>query len=337
MNMKLIRVLAFPLTPLYYIVTSLRNRLYDWGIKKSVDFNFPVICVGNLSVGGTGKTPMIEYLIRLLKDDFEIATLSRGYKRKSKGFLMAHGQVKVEDLGDEPYQFYTKFKETITVAVDSDRVNGIKKLKALRPQVHAVLLDDAFQHRRVRAGLNILLTSFDNLYVNDYVLPVGNLREGAKGAGRADIIVITKCPEHLSHEKKESVLKAIDPEGNQQVFFSFIKYANEVHSSKKALTLDDLKNLTLVTGIANASPLVEFLRGRGLEFEHLSYKDHYEFSLKDVKRFESLTTILTTEKDFMRLRKYDALKDKLYYIPIELGIDQHTDFDRAVRRFVSSY
>ena len=196
--MKLIRNIAFPLVPVYYAVTRLRNKLYDLGLKKSTSYNFPVICVGTLSVGGTGKTPMIEYLIELLKDDYRIATLSRGYKRKSKGFQLANEFSSAESLGDEPFQFYNKFKNTILVAVDTDRTNGIAQLKQLDNPPDVILLDDAFQHRKVKAGFNILLTTYNKPYFEDFVLPTGNLRESSKGAKRANMIIVTKCPDNLS-------------------------------------------------------------------------------------------------------------------------------------------
>ena len=187
--MKLLRYLALPLVPIYYLVTWFRNMLYDYGIKKSKAYAFPVICVGNLSVGGTGKTPMIEYLIRLLKSDYQLATLSRGYKRKTSGFQWANEKASAQSIGDEPYQFYNKFKDAILVSVDTDRVHGISKIMQLHRTTDVILLDDAYQHRHVKAGLNILLTTYNNPYFNDWVLPTGNLREPKIGAKRADIIV----------------------------------------------------------------------------------------------------------------------------------------------------
>ncbi|WP_242085420.1 tetraacyldisaccharide 4'-kinase [Aestuariivivens sediminis] len=335
--MKFLRAIAIPIMPFYYLVTGFRNCLYDWGLKKSTFFNFPVICVGNLSVGGTGKTPMIEYLIRLLKDDYKIATLSRGYKRKTKGFLLANDHVSAEELGDEPFQFYNKFKGNIHVAVDGNRIHGINQLMVLNPRPEVFLLDDAYQHRRVKAGLNILLTSYDNLYVNDYVLPVGNLRESRRGANRADIIVVTKCPKHLDKDKKISVMEQINLKDNQRLFFSYIKYAQQAQSSSSYIKLEGLKPFTLVTGIANAHPLVKHLKEMGLDFEHLNFKDHYEFSSQDVKRFEALSSpIITTEKDYMRLKKYSTIADKLYYLPIEIGIDKTEVFNRMVLDYIKN-
>ena len=234
--MKLIRNIAIPFVPVYYAITSLRNTLYDLGVIKSVSYDFPVICVGNLSVGGTGKTPMIEYLIHLLKDDFKVATLSRGYKRKTKGFILADTFSTAQTLGDEPFQFYNKFKNDILVAVDTDRKNAIKELMQLDSLPEVVLLDDAFQHRKVKAGFNILLTTYSNPYFNDFVLPTGNLREPRNGAKRANVIIVTKCPSHLSETEKSKFLKAIDPEENQYVFFSSIDYSNEIVSGENIKT-----------------------------------------------------------------------------------------------------
>ncbi|MBQ0769262.1 MAG: tetraacyldisaccharide 4'-kinase, partial [Bizionia sp.] len=182
--MKLLRYLLFPIMPIYFVVTWLRNQLYDYGLKKSKTYHFPVLCVGNLSAGGTGKTPMVEYLIRLLKSDFKIATLSRGYGRETDGFVLGSAKANAKSLGDEPFQFYSKFSKDIMVAVDANRQQGIAKLRELLLKPEAIILDDAFQHRKVTAGLNILLTTYSNLYYKDFVLPTGDLREPRAGAKR---------------------------------------------------------------------------------------------------------------------------------------------------------
>ena len=226
--MKIFRFILFPIMPIYYLVTWLRNKLYDLGIKKSVSYGFPVICVGNLSTGGTGKTPMIEYLIHLLKADYKVATLSRGYKRKTKGFQLADKNATAETIGDEPFQFYSKFRNEILVAVDANRCNGIQNL--LNENSEVILLDDAYQHRKVKAGFNILLTTYNNPYFNDLVLPTGNLREPKGGASRANIIVVTKCPKGLSDNEKSNYIKRIHPEKHQHVFFSSIAYSDSLFS-----------------------------------------------------------------------------------------------------------
>lgn len=333
--MKLIRKIAFPFVPVYYVITSLRNRLYDLGIKKSTSYHFPVICVGNLSVGGTGKTPMIEYLIHLLKDDYKVATLSRGYKRKTKGFQLGDLFSNAETLGDEPFQFYNKFKNNILVAVDTNRTHGIQHLKQLEKAPDVILLDDAFQHRKVKAGFNILLTTYSNPYFLDYVLPTGNLRESRSGAKRADIIMVTKCPNNLSEKEKSKFIKAIKPKENQHVFFSWIEYSNEIFSGQTKLNMDSVNNFTLVTGIANANPLVEFFQKKDLQFEHLNYNDHYEFSQQDIIELEKKKLIVTTEKDFMRLKQYPSLKNKLFYLPIQVGINDEASFNTLIKEFVT--
>lgn len=334
--MKLIRNLAFPFVPVYYAVTSLRNALYDLGLKKSTAYTFPVICVGNLSAGGTGKTPMIEYLIDLLKGDYKIATLSRGYKRKTKGFQLANEFSSAESLGDEPFQFYNKFKKDILVAVDADRTNGIEQLRELDNPPDVILLDDAFQHRRVKAGFNILLTTFSKPYFKDIVLPTGNLRESRKGAKRANMIIVTKCPDSLSEAEKSKFIKAINPEKDQNVFFSSIEYSNEIFSEESNKSIDTVNNFTLVTGIANANPFVDFLNKKDLKFEHLNYKDHHNFSQKDVIELEKKVLIITTEKDFMRLKQYQSLKDKLFYLPIKVIIDDEVAVNKRIKKFVKT-
>ncbi len=333
--MKLIRYIAFPFVPVYYLATWFRNKLYDIGVKTSKEYDFPIVCVGNLSVGGTGKTPMIEYLVHLLKDEFKVATLSRGYKRKTEGFQLANKDSNAESIGDEPFQFYNKFKEKILVAVDANRVNGIQNLKSLNESLEVILLDDAFQHRKVKAGFYILLTTYYNPYFKDIVLPTGDLREPRSGAKRANIIVITKCPNNLSEVEKNKFINHIKPEQHQKVFFSAINYAEKVYSESSSLKVDDLKNVTLVTGIANATPLVEFLNSKELNFKHLNFKDHHDFTTNDIESLNKESLIITTEKDFMRLKQYPSLKDKLYYLPIKVGIENENEFNKLIKNFVT--
>lgn len=335
-RVKFYRKLVFPFVPVYYLATYVRNKLYDIGIKKSKSYDFPVICAGNLSVGGTGKTPMIEYLIYLLKDDYNIATLSRGYKRKSKGFQIGNESASVEILGDEPFQYYTKFNNDIQVAVDSDRVQGIKSLRELKNIPQIILLDDAFQHRRVKAGFNILLTTYDNLYTDDFLLPSGNLRESHAGAKRADAIVITKCPMALNEIEKGKIINKINPQKHQAVFFSRINYAETVKSMREEVDLSDINNFTLVTGIANATPLVEYLKSKNLKFEHLNYQDHYRFTSNDIEKLSQHKMIITTEKDFMRLQNFNAIQDILYYLPIKVQLNESEKFNKLIKQFVES-
>ncbi len=332
--MRKLRKILWPFSLLYGLIVKIRNFFYDKGIFRSVSFDIPVICVGNLSVGGTGKTPMVEYLVRLLTPHFYMATLSRGYKRKSKGFVLAGPETGVEDLGDEPCQYHEKF-HSVAVAVDTDRVSGIRNLLALQPPPDAVILDDAFQHRRVKAGLNIMLTAWNALYVKDIFLPAGNLRDSRKEARRANIIIVTKCPEDLSTEQKHTVLELLAPEKHQRVFFTTIAYHEQIASLEQTARLSDWTKhrFTLVTGIANAHPLVEFLKGRGMDFEHCDFPDHHDFTENELKALRKKKNILTTEKDFMRLK--DNIKG-IFYIEIQpvFLFGEQEAFDRLVRHYV---
>lgn len=334
--MKLLRKIFFPFVPIYYLVTLLRNYFYDKGWFASKSYKFPVICVGNLSVGGTGKTPMIEFLVKHLKREYKLAILSRGYKRKTKGFVLASNSSTVNDLGDEPFQFYSKYKD-IKVAVDANRQNGIKMLhQQCNPDV--ILLDDAYQHRKVKPGFTILLTTYNNPYYNDCMLPTGDLREPKKGAKRADIIVVTKCPEHLSEKEKNAIVALIKPKSYQKVFFSFISYSKMLYAKNDdKVSINSLKDktFTLVTGIANSKPLVDYLTNLGLNFEHLNYSDHHDFTNAELKLINSKNIILTTEKDFMRLSSY--ITTSLYYLPIDVKLDDETRFIELLNTFLKQF
>jgi tetraacyldisaccharide 4'-kinase len=334
------RKILYPLSVLYGEITRIRNKMYDNGVLKSTQFDIPVIVVGNLSVGGTGKTPQIEYLIRLLEKEYKIAVLSRGYKRKSKGFLIADTSSDAQKIGDEPFQYYQKFKNII-VAVDTDRVNGINQLKGLENPPEIILLDDAFQHRKVDAGFNILLTPYNDLYVDDTMLPSGNLRERTEGAERAQIIIVTKCPNELSDKKQFEVASKLEPALYQTVFFSSIEYASVIKDKKSTISLSDLKDyqVLLVTGIANPTPLVNYLNSESIKFEHLKYPDHHDFSDKEIKNIKSIFNkisskkkiILTTEKDFVRLENQLDVK----YLEIKTVFINHgQDFDKKIINYV---
>ncbi|WP_159018336.1 tetraacyldisaccharide 4'-kinase [Algibacter sp. L3A6] len=334
--MKILRYILFPIMPFYYLATWLRNKLFDLGIKKSKSYSTPVICVGNLSVGGTGKTPMIEHLITILKNEYKVATLSRGYKRKSKGFQLGDKNASAETLGDEPFQFYNKFKEDVLVAVDVDRQNGIEQLMNLANAPEVILLDDAYQHRKVKAGFNILLTTYADPYFKDFVLPTGNLREPRSGANRADIIVVTKYPDNLQETDKALFLKRIHADKNQYVFFSSIAYAETLLSSEKTMNVEDLTSFCLVTGIANPRPLTDFLESKNLKFEHLNFNDHHNFTSADIAELSKKELIVTTEKDFMRLKDYEVLKGKLFYLPITIAIDKEPEFRDAIKAYLTA-
>lgn len=335
--MKFLRNILIIVVPVYYIIVWIRNKLYDLSVLPSKSYDFPIISVGNLSVGGTGKTPMIEYLIRLLKNDYQLATLSRGYKRSGSGFQLADQNSSVENIGDEPFQFYTKFK-SIQVGVDGNRQRGISSLLSGSNSPELILLDDAFQHRKVKAGFSILLTTYDKLYVDDMLLPTGDLREAVSGAKRADVIIVTKCPESIGMNDKDTIRQKLKPQPYQHLFFSSIVYSQKVYSAKIERSLDSLKDvdLSLVTGIANAEPLVNYLKASGLRINHLEYQDHHKFSEKDLKSIRELECVLTTEKDFMRLM-HQIDPDQLYYLPIEIKIDESSRFEALIREYLQNY
>lgn len=338
------RYLLAPVSLLYAIVMRIRNLLFDLQVLPSTRFDIPVIAVGNLSVGGTGKTPQIEYLIELLQQKYKVAVLSRGYKRVSKGFVLATPETDVLTLGDEPYQYKMKYPDVI-VAVDTDRTNGIHEIRKKHPEVQVVLLDDAFQHRKVKAGFYVLLTSFDKPYARDFVLPLGDLREASGGYKRADAIVVTKCPEKLSESEKESLTNRLTPHVKKEVFFSKIAYAKAVRSETDSISIDSLKKygVVLVTGIAKPQPLLKFLTTNGINFEHLAYPDHHHFSGSDIQqienKFDALTKeqkiIITTEKDSTRLH---GKLTSLYTIAITPEfLDKGEQFDTSILSFIKRF
>ncbi|MDT0540990.1 tetraacyldisaccharide 4'-kinase [Croceitalea sp. P059] len=311
--MRLLGKILFPISLLYGIVVHTRNFLYDIKVFKSKAFQTPTICVGNLSVGGTGKTPMIEYLIKLLHDDYKIAMLSRGYRRKSKGFQMAGSKSSVEVLGDEPFQIHSKFKSIdVAVAVDANRCNGIRILEKNK-QPDIILLDDAFQHRKVIPSFSILLTTYDNLYVDDFFLPTGSLRDAKNQVKRANLIIVTKCPENLSKEGSNKVSERIGLK--KQVIFAHLSYSKVFFSLKREIAPEvlKLKKVALVTGIANPSPLVKYLESLGLLFKHYKFKDHHFFTEKEINDFANNDYVITTEKDFVRL---NGKVENLFYVEV---------------------
>lgn len=335
--MQNLRKILFPFSLLYGGIVQLRNKAFDWGWISSKSYDFPVICVGNLSVGGTGKSPMIEYLIRLLSQEYRLATLSRGYKRETSGFHLLSGAETAKEAGDEPLQFKTKFPD-VQVAVDADRQHGIAQLMKGSPTPEVILLDDAFQHRKVKAGFSILLTSYDSIYASDCILPAGNLREPKSGAQRADIIVVSKCPGDLSKQKQQEIERKLKINLDQQVFFSYIKYAGSViNKAGKKLLFEELpKNFTLVTGIAKPAHLVDFLKQKNLDFNHLKFPDHHNFSPSELNELQKASFILTTEKDFMRLQAHFSA-DKLYYLPIEQDfLNKKNQFDTKIMNWIGS-
>lgn len=334
--MIILRYLLFPFAILYGWITAIRNFLFQINILKSNSFDVKTIVVGNLSVGGTGKTPQIEYLIRLLSPNYKVATLSRGYKRKSKGFILANEAVTSESIGDEPFQFYKKFP-SIQIAVDADRCNGIQQLVSQKNKPDIILLDDAFQHRKVKAGFYLLLSSFDDLYVNDFMLPTGNLREYRKGASRADLIIITKCPKNISEAEQQSIKQKIRLDC--PIYFTYIGYDDEIVNHKKSIKVQDIKNLSklIIAGIAKPKPFFDFFAGANVE--QLVFADHHFFTAKDLdiinSKSEDKELIITTEKDFVRLNS-QLKTDKLFYLPIQsFFIDKKEDFDQNILKYVN--
>ncbi|WP_445382779.1 tetraacyldisaccharide 4'-kinase [Robiginitalea sp. IMCC43444] len=314
--MNFIRKLALPVSLIYGLVVYLRNKCYDWGWFTSVSFSTPVLCVGNLSVGGTGKTPMVEWLLREIEGKKKVAVLSRGYGRNSKGFLLAAKDKSAADLGDEPAQLYQKFPE-VTIAVDGNRRRGIRKLQELlAPDL--IILDDGFQHRRVQPRGSILLTTYDSLYTEDFYLPSGSLRDHKSQASRADVVVVTKSPEQLSDVSRERIRKRLKLHSEQLLLFASLAYEQAQTPEGKKIELSTLKDtpLTLVTGIARPEPLLNYLRSAGLQFRHMRFADHHNFSPGEIKQLQKQKCVLTTEKDAVRLRgQLDAM--------ITIGVKHH--------------
>ena len=335
---NLLRKILFPFAILYGFITSIRNFLFDNGILKSYSFDVPVIAVGNLSVGGTGKTPQIEYLIRLLSPEYKVATLSRGYKRQSEGFVLADSSSNAAILGDEPFQFYTKFKD-IQVAVDADRKNGIEQLLSQTNKPEVILLDDAFQHRKVKAGFYILLTSYGDLYSDDFMLPTGNLRESRSGAKRANVIIVTKCPANLSLDEQNKIKSDLKLDSNQELYFSYIDYDDSIYSEDKTMKVSEIKNVDklLLAGIAKPKPFFNHLQSKN--DDKLVFPDHHHFTEKELLKIKDKAQskiIITTEKDYVRL-KGSIPNEQLFYLPIRSSfLFSGENFDRSITDYVES-
>jgi len=344
-----IRILLFPFSLVYALVIKVRNWCFDKKILASTSFNLPVICVGNLAAGGTGKSPMVELLIRLLKDRYAIAVLSRGYKRKTRGYALANASTTALDIGDEPMQFHSKFPE-VAVAVGEERIVAIPQLLHDRPETRAIILDDAFQHRAVRAGLNILLTDCSNLFTRDWWLPSGDLRDAPSSYRRADVIVVTKCPDNLDDDQRRALAIELEPQPHQQLFFSSIRYGVPYHITRKTTGLvDESVEVLLVTGIANPGPLKRWLNEHSRTYYELAYSDHHIFSIDDlqtmIRRFSGIAAekklILTTEKDAVRLIKFkQELEDwPIYVLPIEPGFlfGDEGRFADVITKFINEF
>lgn len=347
--LKSFRILLLPFALLYWLGIAIRNWLYDNNISRSSSFGLPLICVGNLSVGGTGKSPMVEYLLRLLKDNFKVATLSRGYKRKTKGYALAHEHTTALEIGDEPMQFHIKFPG-IPVAVGEERLNAIPQLLHDRPGLEAIILDDAFQHRAIKAGLNILLTEYSNLFTRDFYLPTGDLRDLRSSYKRAEIIIITKCDPAITENEKQAIIKEIEPRPGQPVFFTAIGYGELYHiNTKQGYQLTDTAEVLLITGIANPRPLKSLLEEQSKTYYMQQYPDHHIFTIDDLreirKKFRQIESpekiILTTEKDAVRLVKFNSeLADlPLYVIPVRhhFLFGEAEKFNELVINFIRNF
>ncbi|HLF51484.1 tetraacyldisaccharide 4'-kinase [Flavobacterium sp.] len=340
--MNLLRKILFPFAILYGLITSIRNFLFDKGILKSYTFDLPIIAVGNLSVGGTGKTPQIEYLIRLLSDKYKIATLSRGYKRQSEGFILADSTSNAKILGDEPFQFYQKFKN-IQVAVDANRKNGIEQLLSQSEKPEIILLDDAFQHRKVKAGFYILLTSYGDLYTDDFMLPTGNLRESKSGAQRANVIIVTKCPSDLSLDEQNKIRIKLNLNINQELYFTFIDYDDFIYSENQTIKVSEIQTVDklLLAGIAKPEPFFAYLQKTNDVC--LTFPDHHHFTEKDIldiKNKSQNKIVITTEKDFVRL-KGSIPSEQLFYLPIKSSFlsgpeTSGENFDKNIINYVGT-
>ncbi len=300
--MQLLRNLMWPFSILYGIIVYARNWFYDIGIFNSNTFQTPTLCIGNLSVGGTGKTPMVEWVLRHLQDKTRVVVLSRGYKRKTKGFIMASASSTAEEIGDEPLQIQRKFPE-VAVVVDENRSHGIRRIERLQePQL--ILLDDAYQHRKVQPTASVLLTSYGDLYVGDTYLPTGNLRDSKSASKRANLIIVTKCPFSLKEPERRAIIKRLAPLENQKVLFCGFSYSSFVQNDTNKIKLASInkKKVMVVTGIANPEPLLDYLKSQKIDFTHSAYRDHHFYSEKEINFFNSAELVLTTEKDYMRLR-----------------------------------
>ena len=346
--------ILYPLSLIYGLIANFRNFLYNAGILPSKEFRIPIICVGNITVGGTGKTPHTEYLAELLSKQFKIAVLSRGYKRDSLGFNVVMPDSRVSVASDEPLQIARKFPD-ILVAVDRNRKNGIREIMKSHPEIEAILLDDAFQRRQITPGFSILLSDFNRLMTRDHMLPYGNLRESVSNMRRADMIIITKSPADMSPMQRRIIGKEINAKPYQSLFFTSIKYYNpkpvfttDESSSEPDFSNPSLTGILFVTGIANPRPLKKFIKPLASEIVHLQYPDHYKFKEKDIEAISesfaklksSVKYVITTEKDSVRLKEFtnitDQLKNAIYYYPVGIDFlhDNKNDFDKLITDYV---
>ena len=348
----LFKLLLAPFSLLYGMGVGLRNQFYRWNLLKGIEFNLPVLSVGNLSVGGAGKTPHIEYLIRLLKDYLEVATLSRGYKRKTKGYLVAQAQMSAEQVGDEPLQFKRKFPE-LMVAVSESRALGIPMMISDKPELQVILLDDAFQHRAVKPGLNIMLTEFSHPFTKDYLLPSGRLREWRSAYQRADIIIVSKCPLVVSEAEKTAMIEEIQPLSHQSIYFSYYDYYKPyyIFNARYQLELKPNLDVLLICAIARTEYLTEYLNTRVNSVSVMEFEDHHFFTKYDIaqlkENFERMESknkvIITTEKDTMRLElHYPYIRENqmpIFAIPVQVRFhfEEAAQFNDQVKQYLLDF
>jgi tetraacyldisaccharide 4'-kinase len=345
--MSVFKILLWPFAVLYDAVTTLRNRLYDLKFKASASFDIPIISVGNLVVGGSGKTPMVEHLIRILQSNYKLATLSRGYGRKTKGFRITNSADTAATVGDEPFQIYKKFSDTVHVAVGEDRALAIPMILQELPETQVIIMDDAYQHRRVVPGFSVLLTTYERPFYEDTLLPMGRLREGPEGANRADMIVVTKCPSHMSEDEMMRMENNIRKFTTNPVFFTKIRYADPVAFGDTTKPFSN--RVILVTGIANSHVLASHVQHTYALVKHFDFRDHYDFTAHDMltlKEFVNQGTeplsILTTEKDSVKLLRTELApmvrQLPIFYLPIETEfIRNGKDFDTLVLTFLNDF
>jgi tetraacyldisaccharide 4'-kinase len=343
------KYLLLPFSWLYGFITDVRNYMYDRDLFQSKSFEIPVINVGNITVGGTGKTPQVEYLIRLLKDKHKIVTLSRGYGRKTKGFILADSTANAETIGDEPMQFYQKFGNEIEVAIGEKRVEAIEQILKQKPDTEVIILDDAFQHRAVKPSLNILLIDYNRPIDEDYPFPTGRLRERRHGAKRADLVIITKCPDNLSLEKQDSLKNRLSPylKENTPVLFTKILYGKPINCRSESGVLHEKEHILLISGIAKPESFENYVRQKFEISSQLIFKDHHLYSEKDIefilsKMPNTAKAILMTEKDMVKFKPFfnhELLRDiPLFYLPIEIGFineSEKLNFETVTRTALS--
>jgi len=339
------RYLLFPLSFVYGSITAIRNLLFDYGIFKSKTYNIPIICIGNLSVGGTGKTPHTQYLINLLQNNYKVAILSRGYGRKTSNLQIVESTSKPSEVGDEPLQLKQNNADCL-VLVEKNRNKGVKHILKEFPETEVILLDDGYQHRWLKAGFNILITPYSSPYYKDSLMPVGNLRESKKGAERANAIVFSKTPENINPTLKKGMLERLHLFAHQKAYFSHINYCTwRCISTNKEFTSDQKYSITLVSGIVNPIPLLDYLQNAGHKVKHLKFADHHNYNPNDIanilskynKDSSAKKLILTTEKDATKLRVFEKEfgTANVYYLPIEIDFEDKEKFEKQLKNYVA--